>query len=232
MTAPVRTGPVVRRLARAEVRKSVSTRTWWAWTLGAALLSLLVMLGLAFGGHLFAGLNPLSFVAIPIGGFAAKVALLYGVCNATGEFRHRTIGLGYLAAPGRGRFLIAKLMVAAGTGAGMAIGCVLTLAPFLLWAGERLGGLVVWLVLGVVAMAIFALCSLLGTAIGMLIRDRTAAIVGVLAYQLLEIWIGVYGPSGPTASEFRSTTTCPSARARPRSSRWAWCSTRRDPGPA
>src|ERR1043166_2403296 len=62
-------------------------------------------------------LFPYTTLARSLTGFAILMAWVLGVMVASGEFRHNTATLTYLAFPRRGRVMLAKMAVAAVGGA-------------------------------------------------------------------------------------------------------------------
>ena len=105
-------GVVVAAL-RAEWRRVVSTRLWWALLIPVVVLALLVNL---FGGLLGDGLGDAGDLPVLPASIAftltltAVFAAVYGTVAAAGEFRHRTVTTAYLTAGGRGRVLVGKLV--------------------------------------------------------------------------------------------------------------------------
>jgi ABC-2 type transport system permease protein len=169
---------------RSELRKTTSTKLWWALLLPAALLSLLVNLATAQGGALAftSGLG----MALALGSFSGKFAVVYGVICAATEFRHRTITTSYLAEPRRVIVLGAKAAVAGGVGALYAVAA--SIAGVL---GVLIGGGMPDAqpdsLFGVCAVAVltFALWAMLGVGVATLLNNQLAAIVTVLLYLLL-----------------------------------------------
>ena len=169
---------------RAELRKTYSTHVWWMLLAPAALLSLLVNLATAQGGGLAFGTG--LGMALALGTFSSKLAVVYGVVCASGEFRHHTITTSYLTAPGRSLLITAKALVASLVGAVYAV--VSALVGLL---GAMSGGALsdgqadVLLAVCATAMVTFALWAVLGVGVATLLRNQLAAIVGVLVYLLL-----------------------------------------------
>lgn len=171
-------------LLRSELRKTYSTASWWALLIPAAVLSLLVNLvtaqanGLAFT----AGLG----MAVALGSFSSKLAVIYGVVSASAEFRHRTITTSFLTAPCRPQLIMAKALVAGAVGA--VYGAVSGLAGILgvLVAGGFSDGVPEnLLAVCLVAVVTFALWGVLGVGVATLLTSQLAAIVAVLVYLLL-----------------------------------------------
>ena len=175
-------------LLRAEIRKTLTTRS--AIVLAAAVvvypaLSLLPVVTAreapaVDGGTLFQILR---------GGAAVLVlaVLLLGILAAAGEYRHGTIVPNLLVAPRRGRFLRTKV------GAQAAVGATLALAVSavgLTVGGSYVAGRdvpvdvlsadVLASVAGVVLVA--TLYAAIGTAVGALVKNQTAAVAGALLW--------------------------------------------------
>jgi ABC-2 type transport system permease protein len=117
-------------------------------------------------------------------------AALLGVTISSGEFRHNTATLTYLAVPDRTRVLGAK--IAAGLAGGAAFG----LAGYAVAAGVGLGfaaahgyhiaiGTVTFVRFGVGHVVGGALLGALGVAVGSLVRSQLAAAIGVFAWSII-----------------------------------------------
>lgn len=117
------------------------------------------------------------------------LVLVVGVLAAAGEFQHRTVRTTLLQAPGRGRFLAAKAVVAAAYGALVTlVGLVATTAVGVVVMRSsgmpvELTGQVVGTALG--SVAIGALWGVLATAVGVAARNSTVALVAVLVWQFV-----------------------------------------------
>jgi ABC-type transport system involved in multi-copper enzyme maturation permease subunit len=171
-------------LVIAEARKARSTSAWWALLVPAGLICLLSNLvtaeigGLAFTASA-AQANTLSSVG-------TKFAVLFGVVSATAEYRHRTITTSYLTAPGRAQLLVAKALVAAVAGAGYAIVCAACGVIGISIAGDTAtAGWGAVLQVSLAAVLLFAMWGALGVAVGTVVGNQLAAIVGVLLYLIL-----------------------------------------------
>jgi ABC-type transport system involved in multi-copper enzyme maturation permease subunit len=122
-----------------------------------------------------------------VGGVAMILAAVLGVIVTSGEFRHTSANLTYLATPNRGRVLGAKAVAAALVGAcyGLAAGTVATAVGLAFVAGHgdhvTLGtATLVGHVAGAGAGA--SLLSVLGVGVGSLIRAQLAGIIGVFVW--------------------------------------------------
>ncbi|HEX4220004.1 MAG TPA: hypothetical protein VHZ02_16620 [Acidimicrobiales bacterium] len=120
-------------------------------------------------------------------GFAMVIAAVLGVIVTSGEFRHSSATLTYLASPIRGRVLAAKAVAAACAGAivGLVAGIVATgigLA-FVVGKGDHvtLGAATF---VGHIAGAGLgaALMAVLGVGIGSLVRAQLAGVIGVFVW--------------------------------------------------
>jgi ABC-type transport system involved in multi-copper enzyme maturation permease subunit len=187
-------GPVPQVLAqlRSELRKTTSTTLWWALLIPAALLSLLVNLATTQGGALAftSGLG----MALALGSFASKFAVVYGVICAATEFRHRTVTTSYLAEPRRVIVVGAKAVVAGGVGALYAVAASAAgLLGVLMGGGMPDAQPDSLFEVCAVATLTFALWAVLGVGVAFLLNNQLAAIVTLLLYLLLveQILVGV-----------------------------------------
>ena len=182
------------RLLRGEVAKLFATRLP-LWSLvtaalcGGGLTALLSLIGPENATPPLPGLDTPEGVGIVVGmsGLLLFVPALIGTIAVTGEYRHRTIGTTFLAAPRRGRVLAAKLLVFGALG--VAYGVVSSLfAGLAVVAGAAVQGVE----LGVSVGALLALLArlalaaavymVLGVAIGALARHQLLAVGIVLGY--------------------------------------------------
>ncbi len=187
-----------------ELRKILTTRTWWVLTLVMVgyMATMAVIMAFSFVLALrepeselaLSGvdltLDPLS-VATSVYTLALALGYVFpaimGALVVTGEFRHRTITATLLAEPRRGVVLGAKLVAVAPVGVLLALagtaGTVLGGAATLSLMGEPalLGDPVVQrtIVLSVLALAIW---SLVGVGFGSVLTNQVAAIVVLLAF--------------------------------------------------
>lgn len=145
----------------------------------------------------------LSFI-VTVTGFALLMAFILGVVTSSGEFRHGTATFTYLAAPGRGRVLVAKLL--AGFGAGLVFGAAGAAAAdavglaFAAGKGDAVAvGAATLTRFGIGATLAAGLLAALGAAVGSLVRSQLAAVVGVLVWCLVveSILSGVFGSLSP-----------------------------------
>ena len=210
------------RLLRGESAKLLATRLpIWALVTaalcGGGLTGLLALIGPENATPPLPGLDTPEGVGIVVGmsGLLLFVPALIGTIAVTSEYRHRTIGTTFLAAPRRGRVLAAKLVVygmlgiAYGLVASLFAGAAVALGATL--QGVELGvppaGLVTLLARLSLAAVVY---MILGVAIGALARHQLLAVGIVVGYfyfleHVLMIIPGVnaihpYLPGGATAA--------------------------------
>jgi len=188
---------------RSEVRKYTTTKTWWILLivafLGAALYA--VVYGIIPATPRLLGVaeadtdiytEPGTVAAIYNGGNSLTriLALVAGVFAMGNEYRHRTMGLAYLATPRR------RVVVAAKTAAVLLLGLVYGIASAIagfvvalplvgLFGGSlQLGSPDVWraVVLGVVSIALW---TLMGMGLGILIPNMVVAMIIGIAFAYL-----------------------------------------------
>ena len=168
-------------LIRGELIKTVSTRTLPSYALtGVALAAANVVIVTQASGELDTVSDKQEAIAgLPI------IVLLFGLVGATGEYRHRTAAPAVLAA-GRDRALplLARAGAYALTGlavAALMVAVALALGLPLLAAhpGPGLGADDVALVAAGGLLAA-ALSAIMGVAVGALVRNQVAGVVGAL----------------------------------------------------
>jgi ABC-2 type transport system permease protein len=126
-------------------------------------------------------------------------ALLLGALIITVEFRHKTVTTSFLTTPHRTRFVMGKILIAAITGAVMAI---VILVATVIGAGialSALGGSFSAMAhqIGAVApgmILVYALFAVLGVGVGALLTNQVAAIIVCLGWFLIveQIIIGIW----------------------------------------
>ena len=210
------------RLIRGELAKLFATRLpMWSLIIaagsGGGLTSILAIVGPENATPPLPGLDTVEGVGIVVGmsGLLLFVPALIGTIAVTSEYRHRTIGTTFLAAPRRGRVLAAKLVVygmlgiAYGLVASLFAGAAVALGATL--QGVELGvppaGLVTLLARLTLAALVY---MILGVAIGALARHQLLAVGIVVGYfyfleHVLMMIPGVnaihpYLPGGATAA--------------------------------
>ncbi len=187
------------RATRSEVTKQFSTSIWWILALVLVVYVAMMAGGMAFliaadadgllsGGEampLFADASSLLYSFASSLGFV--FALLIGTLMVTTEYRHQTLTPTFLAVPGRGKALLAKMLVA------ILLGGLYGLLALLAAVGPSAGALAAfdqetalgesdtWAMFGRVLIAL-VLWTLLGVGVGVLVRNQVAAVVGVIAF--------------------------------------------------
>ena len=188
------------RLSGVELLKLRTTRLWIVLlSVAVAVTALIVVLVLATPPH-EAGARALHDLAtvsdvrqlLQIGGLAATFALVIGATMATSEYRYGTAGTTYLATPTRARVVTAKMTAALPVGAafGLVGGCAPLVVALIWFAVEGksvpLDGSVPLEIVQMGLQAAFA--AVMGVAIGTVLRNQVAAIVGLL------VWVAVVEP--------------------------------------
>ncbi len=168
-------------LLRSEFIKLRTTRTFVALTAVAGGLSLLVTV---LTGVLSEPQPEDVVVDIFANDFSSAFILILAVIGITGEWRHRTITGALLAAPDRLRFLAAKAVAFAGAGLvlSLLISAAVTVVGLVFVGVRDLPGPDVGELAEYVTRSagLAALVGAFGVALGALVRNQVAAIVGVL----------------------------------------------------
>lgn len=155
---------------------------------------------------------------VTLTGFAILMAWVLGVVVSSGEFRHGTSTLTYLAFPRRGRVLVAKVLVGFVGGAVVgACGAAVTIGISLAFVASR--GEPVVLSAGTIAgdaggaVLAAALWAAVGVGLGSLVRAQIAGVIGAFAWALFVEAIvgGVFDQLGPYLP-FTAATTLGGAR--------------------
>jgi ABC-2 type transport system permease protein len=183
----------MRRLVRVELLTLHTIRATYGLAItAAAVTALFASLEASRAGRKVAPISTaegLSTVSTATG-VAMILAAILGVLLASGEHRHTTATLTYLATPRRGRVLTAKALAAAlvGFAYGILAALVATATALVFVAAHHdhvtLGtGTLIAHVAGAGLGA--ALLGILGVAIGSLIRAQIPGVVGVLVWCLV-----------------------------------------------
>ncbi|WP_025132577.1 hypothetical protein [Leucobacter sp. PH1c] len=197
------------RSVSAEWRKVRATKLWWVLAIVLAGYSALMAGAFAFmfsavgdamssaGGDQAAGFAPpaqeiAELVYSGVSTFGYVIPLIFGALMATGELRHRTLGLAFTLEPRRGIVLLGKVKVLLGVGlllgiAGV-IGAVAAGGGLLAATGgdPMLGSGDTWALLARVIVAI-GIWAVIGFGVGLLVGNQAFAIVIVLVFtQFLE----------------------------------------------
>ena len=188
------------RLTGVELLKLRTTRLWIVLlSVVVGVIALIVVAVLATPAHEpeARALHDLATVAdvrqlLQIGGLAASFALVIGATMATTEYRYGTAGITYLATPTRARVVTAKMASALPVGAafGLVGGCVPLLVALVWFAAKGksvpLDGSIPLDIVQMGLQAAFA--AVMGVAVGVVLRNQVAAIVGLL------VWVAVVEP--------------------------------------
>jgi hypothetical protein len=166
-------------LIRGELIKTVTTRTLLGYAATATVISVLGVLVAIFT----ADLNTVAEKQMAIAGIPILL-LLFALVGAAGEYRHRTAAPAALVARDRGGLLAGRAAAYVLTGLAIAaLGMVVTLAIGLPLLGSEPGTALGAGDVGVVvagSLIAAALFAIMGVAVGTLLRNQIAGVVGVL----------------------------------------------------
>jgi len=177
------------RLHRNEFLKLRTTRSPFILI---AVAQLVVVGGIS--GVFLTGRDPNDVETVRIGfshiGLVAIFSLMLGIMAVAGEYRHKTITDTYLATPGRGRVVGAKIVAYSVVGAIIGvISAVTALTTLEIWMNVKsatldLGASGVWqTILGCI---VWNVCfGAVGVGVGALVRNLSGAVAGAL------VWIAV-----------------------------------------
>jgi ABC-2 type transport system permease protein len=186
----------VSALVSAELLKLRTTRTALGFLTAIVLLTLLVH-AVTFATSDFVTQDDVES-ALSGAGVAAALLLVLGIVGTTGEYRHGTITSSLLGTPERRRLVVAKLLAYLIAGALLGVAAIaVTFAVGIPWLSARdapvdLLGAGDYLELAARGTALAALSGALGVAIGAIVRNQVAAVVGTLVYLfVLEPVVGV-----------------------------------------
>lgn len=203
---------------RTEYRKLVTTRLWWVLLAGmagymaflGATMAFAFTVGEGMGGGTqdAPALDPAELARTiytlgPALGYVFPVVV--GAMSVTGEFRHKTVTVTFLAEPRRSVVLAAKLLASLPVGLAFGLagtaGTVLGGAPVLagLGDGAALGDPQVLRSLGLSVLALAVWC-MVGVGFGTVLTNQVAAIVVLLAFTqfvepLARIGLGAFEPT-------------------------------------
>ena len=183
------------RLIQVELLKLRTTRlTYGLLATAAGLTAVFAVIEAARAGS-GNGIGPLSTASglnavITAGVWALVLATVMGVTVSSGEFRHSTATLTYLATPHRGRVLTAKVVAGGCAGAvfGLA-GYVMALGTGLIFVAARGDHVAI----SDATLARYAIGHIVGTALlaaigvglGSLIRSQLAGVIAVFAWTIV-----------------------------------------------
>jgi ABC-type transport system involved in multi-copper enzyme maturation permease subunit len=184
----------VKALVHAELLKLRSTRLTpmlLSATLGLVMLAIATNVPGVLGGTGLLSLDDPGLFALVVGiGFGVPQVLitLLGVLAFTQEFRYGTASSTYLIEPRRTRVLVAKwlsLVLASGvlTTATLAVAVPFGIALIRSQGAEVIVGAQLWQTVAA-GFALMAAYGVIGVALGALIRNQIAAVVGVLIWML------------------------------------------------
>ncbi|MBL3699172.1 ABC transporter permease [Leucobacter luti] len=184
------------RSLSAEWRKVRSTKLWWV--LGIVLAGYSAMMAAVFAFMFGSLASEMGGVALPdqdaanlvyssVSTFGYVIPLLFGALMATGELRHRTLGLAFTIEPRRGIVLLSKVLVLIGVGilfgvfgvvgAAGAGGAILSTTG----GDPMLGTADTWALIARIIAAI-GIWAAIGFGVGVLVRNQAFAIVLTLVF--------------------------------------------------
>lgn len=182
------------RLVSTELLKVRTTRTvWWLLIAAVALTALNLSLTVGFAGQ--QGSPPIESELTQRNVFASAGAaylfpLILGILGMTGEYRHQTVSATFLVEPRRGHVLAAKLIAYAVLGFlfGIVTAAVALILAFPLLGLRGVDTLAAGVNVPTIILASLAtmtLYAVVGVAVGALLRNQIAAIVGALVWVLV-----------------------------------------------
>jgi ABC-type transport system involved in multi-copper enzyme maturation permease subunit len=178
----------VSALVRAELLKIRTTRSWWAY-----LIAILLITGLATAGEVGSSSDEersaAGFLAglVDVVSATTLVAVILGITLVTSEFRHGTTTPTFLATPHRELVLTAKTIAATVVAIGFALLSLLVVAAVALpWlaavdAAPDLGDTDL-ATRAADQLLVLVLSALIGVAIGAVVHNQVAALVGTLVW--------------------------------------------------
>lgn len=202
-------------LIKAEMRKIITTKSWWALLIPAFFASLLFALGWgAFTNEVGEVLSstetqtitealgietgelPMGLLAI---GHGINVGLLFavilGVLAVAGEYGKKTITTTFLTAPNRAMALGAKMLTYSGWGAlyGLVVSAAASLGIAFVVDGDRMPSSGQWLAVIGTSLLAGMLATLFGIGVGALWKSVAGSVVTVTIYMLLieNVWVFV-----------------------------------------
>lgn len=193
---------------RSEIRKIFTTRLWWGLGIGMAVLAALVAMGFSAlvgtdqaGGDNGGQGNPFAKMTIGTAqliynaGIVQSMTILFplalGVILITSEYRHKTITATFLSTPNRWVVLVSKMVAVAVIGVVYAVvhavASIAGAVPIITLVKHQdtmLGQPEVWSSLGTGVIA-FAVWTLFGFGVGMLVHNQIAATLGAVGATLV-----------------------------------------------
>ena len=177
-------------LVRAEVRKLLTTRSLVTIAAVAVAYPLLMVVAAALAEEEPAlGSGTLTLILLSGADVLRVAVLLLGIAAVAGEYRHGTIGPTLLAAPRRARLVTAKLGTLAVTGVALAVaagGVALTAGAIYLSRHDAPVNVLSRdiLLTAVGATLVAAFYAAIGSAVGAIVKNQTAAVAGALIWVL------------------------------------------------
>jgi len=181
-------------LIRAEFLKVVSTKMWIGLLVGVLIFVAIQVAATAFAPRTGDTANQLPPLTSAAGlrnlfggvGQATVFALIIGALGITQEFRHQTITSTFLAAPHRSRVMVAKMLahvlVGALYGVAAVVGGFAIAFAALAVKDHAPVDYTVVAQIGFGVILAYALYAVLGVAVGTLVRNQIAALVGLIVW--------------------------------------------------
>jgi ABC-2 type transport system permease protein len=195
------------RLIKAEFRKILTTKLWWALMIPTVLLALGWALGSgwlatqfvdALGGPEFRELQQIVGVdssewILSVFAMARSIniatifPLIFGGLAISSEISNKTITTTFLTAQNRTAALTAKMITYIAWGAiyGLAIVISVSIGVFLTTDADRLPGAGAWLAMAAVGVLASILMTMFGIGIGALVRSVPGTVVLLVLYFLI-----------------------------------------------
>ena len=177
-------------LIKAEFRKVLSTKLWWALLIPSAALALLLNLAFTATSSLTDNISdssvhvPLAYISLNLSfGLTNIFASIFGALAMASEYRHRSITTTYLTAS-RGGVYGAKLVVYGifGLGYGVITLAFATLGVLIPGDPNSFPDAGDWLLISLVGTVIIALWAVLGVGIGGLVSNPIAVVLVLPLY--------------------------------------------------
>jgi hypothetical protein len=180
-------------LIKAEFRKVLSTRLWWALLIPSAGVAFLLNLFITLGASVTQNLSdnaahvPLAYISLSESfGFTAIFTSIFGALGMATEYRHRSITTTYLTGSRDGVFG-AKLVVYGvfGLGYGVITLAFATLGVVIPGDSNTFPNGGDWLLLSLIGTVIIALWAVLGVGVGGFISNPIAVVLTLPLYGVL-----------------------------------------------
>ncbi len=181
-------------LVRSELLKIRSTRMWLGLLGGALAFVALNVVAQALtppteGVPVLTDPQGVRNVWASAGSAATVFALVLGILGMTTEYRHRTLSATFLVTPRRSPVVVAKMLAHALAGLGLGLACcaLTALLAIPLLAAKDAATLSTSTIVSVLAGALLTttLYAVMGVAVGTLIPNQVAALIGALIWLLL-----------------------------------------------